>query len=93
MPARFPYLPAASGRGDPLLMPLMPLEFRFKDGEFGRRWKCGRRIGVKAALPDRGSASRSALREMDALNYSQVPVAGGVAAGHRPALRTPRSAR
>jgi hypothetical protein len=33
MPARFPYLPATSGRGDALLMPLMPLELRFKDGQ------------------------------------------------------------
>src|SRR5437016_7663330 len=33
MPARFPYLPVTSGRGDPLLMPLMPLELRFKEGE------------------------------------------------------------
>jgi hypothetical protein len=32
MPARFSYLPAASGRGDASLMPLMPFELRFKDG-------------------------------------------------------------
>ena len=32
MPARFPYLPVASGRGDASLMPLLPLELRFKDG-------------------------------------------------------------
>src|ERR1041385_7661475 len=33
MPVRFPYLPVTSGRGDPLLMPLMPVELRFKDGQ------------------------------------------------------------
>ncbi len=33
MPARFPYLPVASGRGDASLMPLVPLQLRFKDGE------------------------------------------------------------
>jgi hypothetical protein len=33
MPARFPYLPMASGRGDAALMPLLPMELRFKDGE------------------------------------------------------------
>ena len=32
MPARFSYLPVASGRGDASLMPLVPLELRFKDG-------------------------------------------------------------
>ena len=32
MPARFPYLPVASGRGDASLMPIVPLELRFKDG-------------------------------------------------------------
>jgi len=33
MPARFPYLPVSSGRGDALLMPFVPLELRFQDGE------------------------------------------------------------
>ena len=33
MLARFPYLPMASGRGDASLLPLLPLELRFKDGE------------------------------------------------------------
>src|SRR5881628_2784183 len=33
MPARFPFLPAASGRGDASLMPLLPLELRFKGSE------------------------------------------------------------
>jgi len=32
MPARFPYLAVASGRGDASLMPMLPLELRFKDG-------------------------------------------------------------
>jgi len=49
--------------------------------------------GVNAALPDRGSACRSALSGMDALDYSQASVAGGAAAGHRPPLRTPGGAR
>ena len=31
MPARFPYLPVVSGRSDASLMPLVPLELRFKD--------------------------------------------------------------
>ena len=43
--------------------------------------------GVNSALPDRGSVSRSALREMDALD-PKASVAGGVAAGHGPALRS-----
>jgi len=93
MPVRFPYLPVTSDRGDPLLMPLMPLGLRFKDDELAGRGKCGRRSGVIAALPDRGSVSRSALREVDELNYSQASVAGRVAAGHRPALRTHGGAR
>ena len=33
MPARFPYLPVASGLADASLMPLVPLGLRFKDGE------------------------------------------------------------
>ena len=33
MPARFPYLPVASDRGDASLMPLVPLQLRFKDRE------------------------------------------------------------
>lgn len=33
MPARFPYLPVASGRGDAFLMPVVPLELRFKEGD------------------------------------------------------------
>src|SRR3989442_13228121 len=33
MPVRFPYLPVASGRGDASLMPVMPLELRFKEGD------------------------------------------------------------
>jgi len=32
MPARFPYLPVVSGRSDASLMPLVPLDLRFKDG-------------------------------------------------------------
>jgi hypothetical protein len=32
VPARFPYLPVVSGRSDASLMPLVPLELRFKDG-------------------------------------------------------------
>jgi hypothetical protein len=33
MPASFPYLAVASGRGDASLMPFMPLDLRFKDHE------------------------------------------------------------
>jgi len=33
MPTRFSYLPVASGRGDAALMPLVPLQLRFKNGE------------------------------------------------------------
>ncbi len=33
MPARFPYLPVASGRGDASLMPLVPLELKFKNSQ------------------------------------------------------------
>lgn len=33
MPVRFPYVPVASARGDSSLLPLLPLELRFKDGE------------------------------------------------------------
>src|SRR5882724_12813024 len=33
MPALFPYLAVASGRGDASLMPLLPLELRFKGSE------------------------------------------------------------
>ncbi len=33
MPARFPYLPLASGRGDASLMPLVPLELKFKNSQ------------------------------------------------------------
>jgi hypothetical protein len=33
MPARFSYLPVAGGRGDAALMPLLPLQLRFKDAE------------------------------------------------------------
>ena len=35
--------------------------------------------GVNAAFPDRRSVSRSALREIDALDYPQASVAGGAA--------------
>ena len=33
MPACFPYLPVSSAHGDAALMPFLPLELRFKDGE------------------------------------------------------------
>jgi len=33
MPARFPYLPLASGRGDAALMPVLPLQLQFKRNE------------------------------------------------------------
>ena len=33
MPALFPYIPIASGRGDTFLMPFVPLQLRLKDGE------------------------------------------------------------
>lgn len=33
MPARFPYLPVAAGRGDTALLPLVPPELWFKDNE------------------------------------------------------------
>ncbi|MBM3836582.1 MAG: retroviral-like aspartic protease [Verrucomicrobia bacterium] len=33
MAARFAYLPIASGRGDAALMPVVPLQLRFKDNE------------------------------------------------------------
>jgi hypothetical protein len=34
MSARFPYLPVASARGDAALIPLLPLELRFQNGEW-----------------------------------------------------------
>ncbi len=33
MPVRFPYLPVTSGRGDASLMPLVPLELKFKNSQ------------------------------------------------------------
>ena len=33
MPARFPYLAVSSARGDASLMPLLPVELRFPEGE------------------------------------------------------------
>ena len=33
MPKTFPYLPVASGRSDAALMPVLPLQLQFKNGE------------------------------------------------------------